>query len=798
MADKKSITELQELRIAEKTALDQMTAGLTEHEKILMLTDKTYKSHVKHLKEINNRIKEYVDASKENSENLMQMESRIKGISGLQKSMVSSEQKRLQQMKALNGQNEALSDTMQSIADKNQQLAALSAEDLMARELISEQIRESLAELSKTKGVTTGIVENLTEQFNLASNISSLTSKQQKFLEKQLEVYDSIKDSVGGVLETASLMTKGPAGFFGTVLAGAGIFINKLGEVRKELGGIADAGTTALSFIDHDAVGNTKELAAHMGGINNVSNKLKVSTSLISANMGLAGSEAVGLIGAFTRLNEGSSETAVNLMKSSQEFARQNNIIPSELMKDLASSTEEFALFGKEGGKNMLKAAAAAAKLGVSLKTLTGLSEQLLNFESSLTTEMELGALLGRNLNLDKARSLAYQGDIAGATKETLKSLGGIDAFSKMDYFTKKKTAELLGSSVEELENMVALQQNADTITGKMNAKLNLWSEGWNTFVNTGLGKAVTGLGGALVIVGQMGYGLKTLAGPVKALIGSMGQLIAKMFTAKTLSASLSQAPAFPGANVGRGAGGRFISMKSPVAAAAPAMAGPMKGINSVSKFNATGMLKGAAALLVLAGALWVSAKAFQQFATVDWGSVAMGAGALVVFTAAMFGLGALIAGPGAIIFGAGVVGLLALGAALVVFGSGLGMIGLGMSAITGAFTGVVDTLASLSQINFLPIFGLAGALTVLALALNSVAIAGLLALPILAGVGAFSAIVGGSNGRGTDTELLDEIKGLRADLNAGKIAVYMDGKKLTAAVASQAGKVTSNSYINR
>ena len=51
-------------------------------------------------------------------------------------------------------------------------------------------------------------------------------------------------------------------------------------------------------------------------------------------------------------------------------------------------------------------------------------------------------------------------------------------------------------------------------------------------------------------------------------------------------------------------------------------------------------------------------------------------------------------------------------------------------------------------------------------------------------------------NGVVIDTAvLLTEIKGLRADLIDGKVGVYMDGTKVTAAISKVVDKVGSNSY---
>jgi hypothetical protein len=116
-----------------------------------------------------------------------------------------------------------------------------------------------------------------------------------------------------------------------------------------------------------------------------------------------------------------------------------------------------------------------------------------------------------------------------------------------------------------------------------------------------------------------------------------------------------------------------------------------------------------------------------------------------------------------------------------------------------------MEQISAVSQIDFMPILGLAGALTMLAGALALVAISGLLALPVLMALGGLSSLFGGGGEGGegggkTDStaQLIEEIKGLRADLNAGKISVHMDGQKVTSRISSIVDKGSSNSYGKR
>jgi hypothetical protein len=511
------------------------------------------------------------------------------------------------------------------------------------------------------------------------------------------------------------------------------------------------------------------------------------------------------------------------------------------LMKDVAGSSKAFAEYGKDGGLNIAKAAVSAAKLGVGMDSLTKVTDSLLDFETSINSEMELGAMLGKQLNLDRARGLAYEGNIGGAVKETLQQLGGIEEFNKMDIFQKRKAAELLGLSVDEFQKMAA---NSDKLNDDGTVQLSTFDAITEaiTASATASGGFLKTMGGLVMGAAQMGGSFAQMGVDIKGMASGALDKIKGVFGAG--KPSVPTTPATP---------------PSPTTMAPQAQAGPADQANKMSKIKSGDLIKGAVALLILAAALFVAAKAFQEFGEVTWESVGMGlvalaglAGiayllskiqgemikgavavailgaalipfafalnlmsnvdangliasgiALIAFTGAVFGLGALLSGPGAIIFGAGIIGFLALGAALIVLGAGLQMVGNGFSAISSGLPMLVEQISALSTINFLPILGLAGALTVLSIALAAVAATGMLALPALLALGLVAggaaSMMGGGEGEGGSTdrtgELIDEIKGLRADLIAGKIAVNIDGQKVTSNVGKVVSRISTNSY---
>ena len=64
-----------------------------------------------------------------------------------------------------------------------------------------------------------------------------------------------------------------------------------------------------------------------------------------------------------------------------------------------------------------------ANRLGLSLAQVENIGGSLLDFESSISAEMEAELLTGQQLNLEKARTFALNNDIAGLTQEIAKQV---------------------------------------------------------------------------------------------------------------------------------------------------------------------------------------------------------------------------------------------------------------------------------------------------------------------------------------------------------------------------------------
>lgn len=698
-----------------------------------------------------------------------------------------SELQKLQQRLAESGPEDL--QTQQSIRDAYTSQENKIKETISAKQLVGELTEKESEFLNK-------IVKSQNEGLSIAEKYSTISKEQKELAEDQIEAYKTMQKTLRGTLNTLQMTLRTPEAMIVAASAAAGKFVSAMSDVNKETGMFIGS-TALLSFAFDDAASTLSTMAKLSGDVEKATFGAQLNTNVIATSMAISGEEAATLINAFGNLSGASQDVGQNMLLTLESSARLNNVLPKQVASDIAGSMEEMALYSKDTGQNFADAAIQAAKLGVSVGTTTKIADNLLDFESSINAQLEASALLGRNLNLDRARALAYEEDMVGMTQAVLAEVGGIDEFNRMDVFQKRAVAEALGVSVGELKQMVANQENLNDISSKY---------GENAAIAYDYFRAIGDKFGGPIASGVTFF----LGELIKA------KLTAAAINGEGLGGMLKSLNPFGGGGAASAAGPltkagkpdmRFGANKMKDAMPSADNAGKTSdGMNKLGKINATSLIKGAVAMLIMAGALYVTAKALQEFNEVEWDSLAKAGVALVGLGIIMAGFGALsgLILTGSIALAVASVGLMIFGAAIMVVGSGLKIFSEGLTAISSVLPTVVDPLSQLSQINFLPIFGLAGALATLAVALTAVAVAGIAALPVIAGLGLIAGGAemlfggGGEGGEKTDKTdmLIEEIKGLRADLNSGKIAVYMDGKKVTSGVAKVVNTTSTNSYV--
>jgi hypothetical protein len=108
--------------------------------------------------------------------------------------------------------------------------------------------------------------------------------------------------------------------------------------------------------------------------------------------------------------------------------------------------------------EKIIRAVASVKTMGFELSQLNGLADSFLDFESSISKEMEAQVLTGKELNLTKAREAALNNDYVSLSAEITKNVGGTTEYLKMNRIQQQAIAESVGMTSASLADVLKKQ----------------------------------------------------------------------------------------------------------------------------------------------------------------------------------------------------------------------------------------------------------------------------------------------------------------------------------------------------
>jgi hypothetical protein len=258
-------------------------------------------------------------------------------------------------------------------------------------------------------------------------------------------------------------------------------FVQALGQADKETTELQKSMALTKSEAVEFRMGLT-EAANQSGNINITATKLAKSFGELNKQFGFITNFASGTLVTMTKLTEVvgvSSESAGNLAAASEVTGTsfESNYkdvlatsyqlqMQSGVQMDLRDILEQT---GKVTGTiranlganpSRIAAAVTQAKLfGASLQDVANAGKSLLDFESSITAELEAELLLGKNINLERARAAALAGDQVTLAQELQKEAGTFSDFTKMNVIQQEALAKAMGMTSDQLADILFQQE---------------------------------------------------------------------------------------------------------------------------------------------------------------------------------------------------------------------------------------------------------------------------------------------------------------------------------------------------
>ena len=345
---------------------------------------------------------------------------------------------------------------------------------------------ESAGDLGKT-------IENSIKGIPLIG--STLVDKfQLKDLGEQFQ--NLFADTLKGGIAPIGKFLMGPAGIAAAI---AGILLairairkasfdlaEDLGVSREEAKGLLpELKGSQMAF---DAIGmdgskiqsTLKEIGSEFGSLENMTVANARNIEMFAQNAGVAGTEIVKFNKVMMDLTGSSFDVSTNMAKTAVNMAKSANVSTSKVLSDMASSANKFAEFSMQGAEGFAKAAVEAAKVGSSVNEILGAADKLLDFESSITAQFKAQVLTGKQINTERARQLALDGDIAGLTNEIQSIVGQVGDIQTLNVIQRQSVADAIGISVADLLRISRGEQaqQQETVQDKVDTTNKILLEG--------------------------------------------------------------------------------------------------------------------------------------------------------------------------------------------------------------------------------------------------------------------------------------------------------------------------------
>ena len=269
--------------------------------------------------------------------------------------------------------------------------------------------------------------------------------------------------------------------------------------------------------------------------------ELLMTTSKLTDVVGLSAEAAGSLAFQAQRSGETLRSVEENALGASYEL-QQGAGVALNLKGVLEATGKVSGQLRAQLGANpveIAKAVTAAKLLGAEIEDIAAASKQLLEFESSIESELEDELLTGKQLNLERARAAALAGDQKTVAEELAKNMGTFSDFTKMNTLQQDALAKSMGMSTDALSDMLFKQetmgmnaeqlraQGKDELADKLEQlstqeRLNLAQEKFQSI----LGDLAAAFLPFLDMVSGVAAAFASMPGTIGFIVGALGALV--------------------------------------------------------------------------------------------------------------------------------------------------------------------------------------------------------------------------------------------------------------------------------
>ena len=346
-----------------------------------------------------------------------------------------------------------------------------------------EKEKETLEAINSSLGLSGGLAKAFGKIPGLGAKSEKAFGKVQDKIKGMVE-----KDGMGAIpsrLTTASMFAKE----FGTILMDAAtdplVVITAIGaamlknnkKITEFSRSMAMSTEDAKSFAGEfssialtsndintttaNLVHNFQDMSEALGFMAKFSKDTLETSTKLQYTLGISAESVANLAGAAEVTGGNFDDQYKNALAISHEAQRelgvrvdlrkvleQSGKVTGQIRANLGGSIEEIA-----------EAVTKATLFGSTLEDVANMGSKLLDFESSITAELEAEMLIGKNLNLERARAAALAGDQVTLMEELNSQMGSLEDFQNMNVIQQQALASAMGMTGDQLSDILMKQE---------------------------------------------------------------------------------------------------------------------------------------------------------------------------------------------------------------------------------------------------------------------------------------------------------------------------------------------------
>ena len=336
-----------------------------------------------------------------------------------------------------------------------------------------------LGDLASSMGFN-DINEELREFAKTAPDSQAVFQKSIELTGAALE--KALKDPLVQVAIAAKVFAASMKATFGALIKSIKALEESSGKLAKNLNISAAAARELTSEYANAAVGSDRLFVSSEGlaesvteindalGTQNIFNAENLATfTALKKTAGLTGEEMMGIqklsLATGKSFDEIADATLTQVEALNESSGIQIN--SKKVLADISNISAATQLSLSKNPKSLAAAVQTARSLGIELSKVEDISDSLLNFESSIKDELAAELLIGKNINLEKARQAALNNDLETVAIEIAKQAGSAAEFGKMNRIQQEALAQAVGMSRDELGETLFIQEQLAGASGK-------------------------------------------------------------------------------------------------------------------------------------------------------------------------------------------------------------------------------------------------------------------------------------------------------------------------------------------